>query len=441
MNAFFWSRRKKSSKEIILTIDELINHLAPSDLIAQTLSALSIQDVLEYRRMECNNSTARYESDEPGDSENDGNSDEVLRATMDQDRHPHETSNAVENTIPEELERCWFQLRSIFHGWDESQSDRERRMNRVTQLILRQRIMEKTLLPAVMSKLTFETRKCIGNVFRAMTVHNLQGFTQFLENQPEIMIWLTEGYKSSDTALTCGSMLRDCFEYECLAVHFLRDLKSEFAYLFQVVQTNSNFEVASDAFMNITRLLMAHKKATVDCLDHDFDRIFGLLNGLLDTSNYVTKRQALQLLSELLLDPVNFVVMQRYISARNNLRLVMLLLREPSDALRMDAFHVFKIFVANPHKSNEVKQLLMRNRDKLLSYVKEFGKNETNRDFLQERSLLIFTLQRMNEPLTQDVSPPNSGPISSLTSSGSSSVSSSSSDIGTALPPMSKAEV
>ena len=107
-------------------------------------------------------------------------------------------------------------------------------------------------------------------------------------------------------------------------------------------------------------------------LKTSFERIFGLLNGLLLDSNYATKRQALQLLSELLLDPVNFTVMQKYIASKKHLKQIMLLLREPSAALRMDAFHVFKIFVANPNKSEEVELLLLRNCEKLLAFVMDF---------------------------------------------------------------------
>ena len=50
----------------------------------------------------------------------------------------------------------------------------------------------------------------------------------------------------------------------------------------------------------------------------------------------------------------------------------MLLLREPSAALRMDAIHVFKIFVANPNKSEEVELLLLCNCERLLAFVMDF---------------------------------------------------------------------
>jgi calcium binding protein 39 len=90
--------------------------------------------------------------------------------------------------------------------------------------------------------------------------------------------------------------------------------------------------------------------------------------GLLNSDNYVTKRQSLkvrsprararahvrtpvrltdagrsvQLLGELLLDRTNFNIMTIYISNPDNLKLMMNLLRDSSRNIQFEAFHVFK---------------------------------------------------------------------------------------------------
>lgn len=388
MNAFFWARRKPS-KELVCAVDSLLLQLFPEDS-SLSLDALSLT---------CETSTTLHalgrDDEVPRERADSGDANLLPDEEHHCEDHSGGDEDESEQSIPKDLERVWAKIRSVFHGWDEEEVDRKRKMDRMAELLLRYRVLEKVLKPKVLCALTFETRKYVGNVFRAMTVHNLHNFVELLADRPEFMSCLVEGYKCNDTSLICGSMLRDCFEYESLTVLFLKDLHQEFALLFHITKTNANFDISADAFMNITRLLTRHAVATVPCLDESFDRIFGLLNGLLTSENYVTKRQALQLLSELLLNPVNFAVMQRYIASRDNLKLVMLLLRETSQALRMDAFHVFKIFVANPNKSEEVEHLLLRNCEKLLPFVSEFGKHETKREFLQERSLLVFTLQRM----------------------------------------------
>ncbi|TMW56259.1 hypothetical protein Poli38472_008907 [Pythium oligandrum] len=443
MNAFFWSR-KKPSKELVLQVDALLSQLFPEEKLDAALAfklLLDRENVHDFRSTvmstdmsidsldEALASCVIAEYGDDGREETDGVIGSVIGAVPEEensDQSGEDDLRPVEVTIPEELERHWTKIRSIFQAWDDEPTEREKKMNRMAELLLRYRVLEKMLIPKVLTAMTFETRKYVSHVFRAMTVHDFQGFIEYVGDRPEIMKWLVEGYKNNNTALICGSMLRDCFEHESLTLLFLNELHHEFEVLFKVTKTNTNFDISADAFRNITKLLMGHKAVTVTCLDVSFDRIFGLLNSLLSACNYVTKRQALQLLAELLLDPVNFSVMQRYIASRENLKLVMMLLRETSQALRMDAFHVFKIFVANPNKSPEVAQLLVRNRDKLLTFIREFGKTESNREFQQEKSLLVFTLQRLVEPLPQPLKTAASLPSmqSSSTSSTTSSLSS-----------------
>lgn len=64
---------------------------------------------------------------------------------------------------------------------------------------------------------------------------------------------------------------------------------------------------------------------------------------LVQSSNYVTKRQSLKLLGEILLDRTNFKVMTRYIANEDNLKMMMNLLRDRSKNIQFEAFHVFKV--------------------------------------------------------------------------------------------------
>ena len=67
---------------------------------------------------------------------------------------------------------------------------------------------------------------------------------------------------------------------------------------------------------------------------------------LVSSDNYVTKRQSLKLLGEILLDRTNFNVMTRYISSEENLKTMMNLLRDKSKNIQFEAFHVFKVRLA-----------------------------------------------------------------------------------------------
>lgn len=67
---------------------------------------------------------------------------------------------------------------------------------------------------------------------------------------------------------------------------------------------------------------------------------------LTSSKNYVTKRQSLKLLGEILLDRANFNVMTRYIANESNLKMVMNLLKDKSKNIQFEAFHVFKVSLA-----------------------------------------------------------------------------------------------
>lgn len=64
---------------------------------------------------------------------------------------------------------------------------------------------------------------------------------------------------------------------------------------------------------------------------------------MVQSSNYVTKRQSLKLLGEILLDRTNFKVMTRYIAEEDNLKMMMNLLKDKSKNIQFEAFHVFKV--------------------------------------------------------------------------------------------------
>ena len=73
-----------------------------------------------------------------------------------------------------------------------------------------------------------------------------------------------------------------------------------------------------------------------------------------------------------MLDRSNFNVMTRYISNAENLKLMMNLLRDESRSIQFEAFHVFKVFVANPNKAKAITDILVKNQEKLVTFLTKF---------------------------------------------------------------------
>jgi calcium binding protein 39 len=134
-------------------------------------------------------------------------------------------------------------------------------------------------------------------------------------------------------------------------------------------------------------------------LTRDYEAIFDerfnpkLLSA--EKSNYMTRRMALQILSTVLLTRSNYSVMIRYIASKSNLMMIMLLLRDTSPHISLDAFHVFKIFVANPNKPPEIVKILSDNKVKLCKYLETLHKDReaTDPQFRDEKALVISTIE------------------------------------------------
>jgi calcium binding protein 39 len=75
--------------------------------------------------------------------------------------------------------------------------------------------------------------------------------------------------------------------------------------------------------------------------------------------------------------------------------LVMHLLRDTSPHISMDAFHVFKVFVANPNKPPEVVKILQDNQVKLCRYLTTLhqDKEASDTQFRDEKALIIATIE------------------------------------------------
>lgn len=120
---------------------------------------------------------------------------------------------------------------------------------------------------------------------------------------------------------------------------------------------------------------------------------------LLESPSYVTKRQSIKLLGELLLERVNYNVMTQYIASSANLKIAMKLLKDDRRMINYEGFHVFKIFVANPNKAPEVERVLANNKDKLLRFLPPFLEDrEEDVQFKDEKAYLIRMIEALPPP-------------------------------------------
>lgn len=338
------------------------------------------------------------------------------------------------------------------------------------------------LIPKLLENLQllpFESRKHVAAIFNYLLVCGFEGndgdlyvpimnaFRDHIDMHFEVILppimkghgAITGRSGGTDVALHCGSMYRSCFRHVSLYRQLVFSTPRVEQYVLPFLDTYAlqpDFDVSSDAMESLKLVMTA---GTVDnsgssnnpntmtgTLDDAMQREMSELsaafltrdyeavwyqrfnpNLLGDQANYMTKRVALQILSTVLLTRVNYAVMIRYVNSRNNLILVMKLLRDPSPHITLDAFHVFKVFVANPSKipgasyliqelivfllylsrltfshfvatnCEEVEKILRDNSVKLCAYLETLHQEKELNDqqFSDEKKLIIATIRAL----------------------------------------------
>lgn len=247
-----------------------------------------------------------------------------------------------------------------------------------------------------LSKIDFEGKKDVAQIFNNILRRQIgtrSPTVEYICTKPEILFTLMRGYEKQEIALNCGTMLRECARYEALAKIML--YSDDFYNFFKYVEV-STFDIASDAFSTFKELLTRHKILCAEFLENNYDKVFSHYQQLLNSENYVTRRQSLKLLGELLLDRHNFTIMTRYISNPENLKLMMNMLKEKSRNIQFEAFHVFKVFVANPNKPKPILDILLRNKEKLVDFLTKFHTDRSDDEqFNDEKAYLIKQIKEL----------------------------------------------
>jgi calcium binding protein 39 len=298
----------------------------------------------------------------------------------------------------------------------------------------------RTLIPKLIDNLhvlPFESRKHVAAIFNYLLVCGLEGndrdlyspvmtdFCYYVDRNFEpITTPILKGHHFGpvDVTLHCGSMYRSCFRHAMLYKQLVCTTERVEQYVYPFLDKFAllpNFDVSSDAMdslklvmttgcdNNNQGILFIDEQSQKDMsemaavfLARDYEGIWDERFNpqlLSDKAGYMVKRIALQILSTVLLTRSNYAVMIRYVNSRPNLILVMKLLRDTSPHINLDAFHVFKVFVANPNKLPEVEKILRDNSTKLCAYLETLHQDKETNDqqFADEKRLIITTIQNL----------------------------------------------
>lgn len=325
----------------------------------------------------------------------------------------------------DELVRLLSQIKLILQGTQDTESSPEQVAQLVTSMINEDLLY---LLAHSIRLLPFESRKDCQSIFsyafRFKPANSLApdppALTHVLHRRPEVIVELCRGYGYKESAMPCGVVLRELLkQHEDVASIILHDESREneratsideidpreapaqsgdgvFWKFFPWIDGGA-FEVSTDAFTTFRELLTRHKQLVAVYLENNYDLFFDRYNvHLVQSSSYVTKRQSIKLLGEILLDRANYSIMTRYVESGEHLKICMTLLKDDRKMVQYEGFHVFKVFVANPNKSQPVQRILVNNRERLLRFLPTFLEDRTeDEQFADEKSFLIRQIESM----------------------------------------------
>ncbi|KAG8063309.1 hypothetical protein GUJ93_ZPchr0003g16508 [Zizania palustris] len=315
--------------------------------------------------------------------------EEVVRSINDSFHALHTKSGA---RALEEVEKNLSSLRQMLSGDGEAEPNQEQVLQ-ITLEICKEDVL--SLFVQNLPSLGWGVRKDLVHcwcVLLRQKVDESYCCVKYIENHLELLDFLVGCYKNLDVALNCGNMLRECIKYPTLTKYILES--SSFELFFEYVEL-PNFDIASDALSTFKDLLTKHETVVAEFLSSRYEQFFELYSRLLTSANYVTRRQSVKFLSEFLLEAANSRIMKRYITEVRSLNIMIALLKDSSKNIRICAFHVFKVFVANPNKPRSIIEALIDNRRELLKLLHNLPTSKGEDELDEERDLIIEEIEKL----------------------------------------------
>ncbi|CAM0873572.1 unnamed protein product [Alopecurus aequalis] len=292
----------------------------------------------------------------------------------------------------EEVEKNISSLRQVLSGDGEAEPNQEQVLQ-IALEICKEDVL--SLFVQNLPSLGWGVRKDLVNcwcILLGQKVDQNYCCVKYIEDHVELLDFLVGCYKNLDVALNCGNMLRECIKYPTLAKYILES--NSFELFFEYVEL-PNFDIASDALSTFKDLLTKHETVVSEFLGSHYQKFFELYTRILKSTNYVTRRQSVKFLSEFLLEASNSKIMKRYIQEVRFLNIMIGLLKDSSKNIRICAFHVFKVFVANPNKPRSIVEALRDNRRELLKLLHNLPASKGEDELDEERDLIIQEIENL----------------------------------------------
>lgn len=185
-----------------------------------------------------------------------------------------DASNAKEEervAAMETLGKSLVEIKNILYGSIENPDIDEEKAAEISKYMQSEGLI--ALLIHNLDSISFEARKDTALIFNNLIRKSVSDFHQHLTDNKAIVERLLQGYLSADSALSCGSMIRETIRNENLA-RFILNSEHFWAFLDTYVHL-PNFDIASDAFNTLRDFLTMprHKHVAQEFMEQYCDKL------------------------------------------------------------------------------------------------------------------------------------------------------------------------
>lgn len=164
---------------------------------------------------------------------------------------------------------------------------------------------------------------------------------------------------------------------------------------------NQCFDISSDSISTLRCYLFVSPKMTSEYILSNQQAFFSnIFEVLILSREYVPQRHGLRLLNQLFSLKELSKVMTMFSSSSEYLKIFMNLITSHLNTTSFEAFHIFKLFVANPKKSPKIQKILFKNRDKIVQFLIHFQTSRTDPQFISDKQVRYLALVTNSPTLT-----------------------------------------
>lgn len=243
--------------------------------------------------------------------------------------------------------------------------------------------------------LPVEQRKQFTIIFTGSIAHQTGSefpLAIYVQRNLEILDILLHFYDTPELAVSAGEMLRLCAHHESLARQLLTDSRLDLLFSYFNV---SHFDVSADAFATFRELILCSPCGS-EYIQNNAQNIITRLHATLIEANYAACRQSLKLIGEIIVQYPSF--QHTYLISEKNLIVIMKLMSSQYKNITMEAFHIFKLFVATEDRPEPINAILRKNSDKLTAFIKNILDGVEEQELQNEKEYLLMELALLKDP-------------------------------------------